>query len=52
LKLNDSNEGGNLPPDQKPKIVIIHEQEGVAGKKLVALHNEIVLETEDPISVK
>lgn len=42
----------SLPPSDQPKIVILHEAEGIAGKKLTATHAGLTFEVADPDSVK
>jgi hypothetical protein len=42
----------SLPPSDQPKIVILHEAEGVGGRKLTATHAGLAFEVDDPDSVK
>jgi hypothetical protein len=52
VKLDGDPTKASLPPADQPKIVILHEAEGVAGKKLTATHAGLTFEVADPDSVK
>jgi hypothetical protein len=51
ISLAGAPEMASLPPSDQPKIVILHEAEGVGGMKMTATHAGLTFETADPDTV-
>jgi hypothetical protein len=52
INLAGSPEMASLPPSDQPKIVILHEADGVGGMRMTATHAGLTFETADPSTVQ
>ena len=52
IDLTGSPTLASLPPSDQPKIVILHEAEGMKGKKMIATHMGLTFEAAEPDSIR
>lgn len=52
IDLTGSPTLASLPPSDQPKIVILHEAEGMGGKKMIATHMGLTFEAAEPDSIR